>query len=83
MDGKKGLTDIAAQVRHVLAEDPQASDELRRGRAAFLEQVERRNLPSRSNRAFAHRYRYWLPLGFAASIAVGAAGLWLWMRTDM
>lgn len=79
MDREKSLTDIAARVRHALAEDPRASDELRNGRAAFLEEVERRNLPSKSGRA-PRRSRYWLPLGFAASVAVGAAGLWLWMR---
>jgi len=80
MDAKKGLTDIAARVRHVLAEDPQGNDEIRRGRAAFLEEVERRNLPSRNRRAAIHRRHRWLPLGFAASLAVGAAALWLWLR---
>ena len=80
MDGKKGVTDIAARVRHVLAEDPHAGDEIRRGRAAFLDEVERRNLLSRSRRAAIHRRHRWLPLGFAASIAVGAAALWFWMR---
>jgi len=80
MDRKKGLTDIAARVRHALAEDPDASDEIRSGRAAFLAEVERRNLPPRSSRAATQLNRYWLPLGFAASIAIGAAGLWLWTR---
>lgn len=79
MDRKKGLTDIAAAVRHVLAEDPDASDELRRGRAAFFAEVERRNLQPR--RSSTHR-RYWLPLGFAASVAAGAAGVWLWTRAS-
>jgi len=82
MDGKKSLTDITARVRHVLAEDPRASDEIRRGRTAFLDEVERRNLPRRASRASARRNRYWLALGSAASIALGAAGLWLWLRAD-
>lgn len=81
MDRKKGLTDITARVRHVLAEDADASDEIRRGRAAFLSEVERRNLPSSWGRASTGRARYWLPLGFAASLAAGAAALWLWTRT--
>jgi hypothetical protein len=80
MDGKKGLNDITARVRHVLAEDPAASEEIRHGRAQFLSEVERRNLPSSRGRASRYRSRYWLPLGFAASIASGAAALWLWTR---
>jgi len=79
MDAKKGLTDIAARVRHVLSEDPHARDEIRQGRAAFLEEVERRNL-ARKGLPSVRRHRYWLPLGFAASVAAGAAGLWLWTR---
>jgi len=81
MDRKKGVTDIAAQAQRVLADDPHASEELRLGRAAFLKEVERRNL-SASLRRDSTRQRYWLPLGFAASLAVGAAGLWLFMRAD-
>lgn len=81
MDRKKGVTDIAAQARRVLADDPLASEEIRLGRAAFLKEVERRNLPPRIRRANGLR-RVWLPLGFAASVAVGAAGLWLWQRAD-
>jgi len=79
MDGKTGLTDIAARVRRVLAEDPGASDEIRSGRAAFLREVERRNQPSIGGRAFDRRNRYWLPLCFSAFIGVAAA-LWLWTR---
>jgi len=80
MDGKKGLTDITASARRVLAEDPRASDEIRSGRVAFLKEVERRNLPSSGRRAARQRNRFWLPVGFSASIAVAAVGLWLWAR---
>jgi len=80
MDGREGLTDIVARVRGVLADDPRANEEIRLTRGAFLEDVERRNLALRVDRASRNRRRSWLPLGFAASIAAGAAGLWLWMR---
>lgn len=77
MDGKEGLTNLAGRVRNALADDPRAGDELRLARAGFLDQVERRNVAARRPRASGRR---WLPLAFAASIAGGAAGLWLWTR---
>jgi transmembrane sensor len=80
MEPKKGVTHIASRVQHVLADDPDASDEIKRGRAAFIAEVERRNARSSARRGTRPGRRYWLPLGFAASLAAGAAGLWFLMR---
>jgi hypothetical protein len=81
MDRKQGLEDIARRVREVLADDPAASDELRRTRAAVLEKVGRRKVTS--------RFLRWSPgvprrrsmlLAISASFAAGAAALWIWTR---
>src|SRR3954471_1736604 len=81
MDRKEGLEDIARRVRDVLADDPAASDEIRRTRAALLDQVARRETTS--------RFLRWSPgvprrrpllLAISASVAAGAVALWIWTR---
>ena len=81
MDRKQGLEDIARRVREVLADDPDAGDELRRTRAAVLEKVERRKLTSRFlRRSPGVPRRRSLLLALSASVAAGAAALWIWTR---
>ena len=81
MDRKQGLEDIARRVREVLADDPAASDELRRTRAAVLEKVERRKMASRFVRwSPGVPRRRSLLLAISASFAAGAAALWIWTR---
>ena len=81
MDRKQGLEDIATRVRELLADDPDAGDEIRRTRSAVLATVERRKVPSRFGRwsPGVHRRRSWL-LAISASVAAGAAALWIWTR---
>jgi len=81
MDRKQGLEDITRRVREVLADDPAASEELRRTRAAVLEKVERRKMTWRFVRWAPRvpRRRSWL-LAISASFAAGAAALWFWTR---
>jgi len=80
MDDKQGLTNLGTRVRDLLADDPGADDDVRRGRAAFLGEVEHRNAASQFRHASASRPRRWLPLVFSASIAAGVTGIWLWTR---
>ena len=80
MDGKRGLTNIGSRVRDHLADDPAAGDELRRGRAAFLDEVERRNAASSLQRSSPRGRGRWRLLVLSASVAAGAAGVWLWTR---
>ena len=77
---QESLENIGTHVREILAADVHASDELRRGRIAFLEEVERRNAVPSYRRSLRPGSRRWLPLLFAASFAAGTAGLWIWMR---
>jgi transmembrane sensor len=77
----ESLEKIGARIQDLLGEDPGAHEEMRRGRIALLDEVERRNAASslrRSSRA--RRRRPWLALTLAASCAAGAAGVWLWTR---
>ena len=77
MDRKQGLEDIARRVREVLADDPAASDELRRTRAAVLEKVERRKMASRFVRwSPGVPRRRSLLLAISASLAARAAAGW-------
>jgi len=81
MDRKEGLEDIATRVREVLADDPDAGDELRRTRAAILDKVERRGMTSRFRRWSPGVGRRWsLLLALSASSATAAAALWMWTR---
>jgi len=80
MDRKEGLADLGEHVREILVEDPRADDEIRRARAAFLEEVASRNATSSLRRAPGSRRRRWLPLVFSASVAAGLAGVWIWTR---
>jgi ferric-dicitrate binding protein FerR (iron transport regulator) len=74
------LDEIGGRIRDLLAVDPEANEELRRGRIALLEEVERRNAASSLRRPSRPSSRPWLPLIFAASCAAGAAGVWLSTR---
>jgi len=78
---EQDLKSIGAGVHDIFAADPAASEEIRRGRMVFFEEVEHRNaapgFPRSSPRG---RRRPWLPLVLATSLAAGAAGLWIWMR---
>src|SRR4051794_27482546 len=80
MGAKESLASLGAHLRQLLTEDPRAEDEIRAGRAEFLEEVERRNAPSRLRRFSAIRRRRWWPVLLSASITVGATAVWLWMR---
>jgi len=80
MGAKESLTSLGAHLRQLLAADPRADDEIRAGRAEFLEEVERRNAASNLRRSSVIRRRRWWPVLLPASIAVGAAAVWLWMR---
>jgi transmembrane sensor len=80
MDRKEDLADTTARIRELIVGDPRAGDELRRGRAGFLEEVARRNAESSVRRPSARGRRRWLPLLLSASVAAGAAGLWIWTR---
>ncbi len=81
MDRKEGLEDIALRVRELLADDPDAGGEIRRTRSAVLATVERRKVSSRLRRwsPGVHRRRSLL-LAISASVAAGAAALWIWTR---
>lgn len=80
MDRKEDLADTTARIRELIVGDPRAGDELRRGRAGFLEEVARRNAESSVRRRSVRGRRRWLPLLVSASVAAGAAGLWIWTR---
>jgi transmembrane sensor len=79
MDGKEDLEATAARYRELILKDPRAGDELRRGRAAFLEEVERQNAAASVRRPSA-RLRPWLALVFPAAVAAAAAAFWIWPR---
>jgi hypothetical protein len=79
MDGKEGLSDIGSRVREIIAEDPRADDEIRRGRVAFLEQVEGRTAAPSFHRPSPSGRARWLALALSAS-AVGAVALWIATR---
>jgi TolA-binding protein len=79
MDGKEGLMNVA-RVRDLLAEDPRAGDELRRGRAAFLEEVERRNAGPGFRRPSRRARGRWPALLVSTAVAAGMVGAWLWAR---
>jgi transmembrane sensor len=80
MDREEDLADTTARMRELIVGDPRARDELRRGRAVFLEEVARRNVEPSFRHPSARRRRRWLPLVLSASVAAGAAGLWIWTR---
>src|SRR3954466_12506258 len=80
MGAKESLASLGAHLRQLLTADPRAEDELRAGRAEFLEEVERRNAAANLRRASVIRRRRWWPVLLSASITVGAAAVWLWMR---
>ena len=80
MDRKEGLAHVGERVRDLLADDPRAADEIRRARGAFLEEVERRNAAPGLRQRSLGRRRLWLPLAFSASIAAGAAAVWIVSR---
>ena len=80
MDRKEGLVHFGERVRDLLADDPRAADEIRRARGAFLEEVERRNAAPSLHRRSLGRRRLWLPLACSASLAAGAAALWVLSR---
>jgi TolA-binding protein len=78
MVGKEGLEHLGARVQGALDEGPRALDELRRGRARFLEEVERRNAVATYRRQGRHtRLRPWLPLTLSVLGVAGLAGLWV------
>jgi hypothetical protein len=80
MDREEDIADAAARIRDLIVGDPHAGAELRQGRAVFLEEVARRNAEASVRRPSARRHRRWLPLLVSASVAAGAAGLWIWTR---
>jgi len=80
MDGKEDLEATGARYRDLILKDPRAGEELRRGRAAFLEEVERLNAPSSVRRPAARRRHRWLAFVIPAAVALGAAAFWVWLR---
>jgi TolA-binding protein len=76
-DDEKQLDRIGDRVRQLMSDDASASEELRRGRSAFLaEVVQRQQSPARAPRT----PRRLLPWAVAASLATATTGLWLWAR---
>ena len=75
MDRKEDLDATGGASGNLIVGDPRASDEIRRGRAVFLEEVERRNAPAGFGRPFARRRRQWLSLVAASALAAGAAAV--------
>ena len=80
MDRKEDLEATGDRFRDLILRDPRAGDEIRRGRAVFLEEVEHRNAPSGLPRGPARRPRRWLPIVVSASVAAGAAALLAFTR---
>jgi hypothetical protein len=80
MDRKEDIEAAGERFRELIVRDPRAGDEIRRGRATFLEEVDRRNAPSDLSRASARRRRRWGALVVSASLAVGAVALWVMAR---
>jgi hypothetical protein len=80
MGGKEDLEATGERFRQLIVRDPRAGAEIRGGRAVFLGEVERRNAPSEDTRAPARRHRRWFPLVVSASVAAGAAALWIVTR---
>jgi transmembrane sensor len=74
------LEHMGRRVREALAAETSASEQLRPGRDAFLEEVARRNASSIYRRSSRQVSRRWLPLVFVASLGAGAAGVWFWKR---
>ena len=83
MDRKEDLDATGERFRDLIVGDPRASDEIRRGRAVFLEEVERRNAPAGFGRPFARRRRQWVSLVAASALAAGAAAVWILTRPVM
>ena len=80
MDGKEDLEATGARYRELILKDPRAGDELRRGRAAFLEEVERLNASASVRRPSARRHRRWLAVVFPAAVAAAtpmAYSIWI------
>ena len=74
MDRKEDLDGHRRALPGLIVRDPRASDEIRRGRAVFLEEVERRNAPAgppaaRSRAVVCH----WFSLVVPRLLAAGAA----------
>jgi ferric-dicitrate binding protein FerR (iron transport regulator) len=86
MGRKKNLEELedlehtGARFRDLIVRDPRAGDEIRRGRAVFLEEVERRNASSGARRALARGHGRWLPLIVSVSVAAGVAAPWILSR---
>jgi transmembrane sensor len=76
---EQGLDKLGAHVREALLADS-ASEELRLGRASFLDEVARRNAAPSGRRSLQRNKARWLALAFATSFAASAAGVWLWLR---
>jgi len=79
MDRKEDLEATGDRFRDLILRDPRAGDDVRRGRAVFLEEVGRRNAPS-GPRGLARGRRRWLPIFVSASVAVGVAAFWVFVR---
>ena len=77
---EESLKRIGTFVREALEAEPDVSEELRRGRIVFLEEVARRNAIPTYPRSLRPMARRWWPLVLAASFAAGAAGLGIWTR---
>ena len=80
MGGKQELSRIGARVRELLADDPQAPSDTRQARAAFLEQVARRNVTARAPIPRDGRPGRWITLLVGAAAVGSVVGLWPWKR---
>jgi hypothetical protein len=80
MDRKEDLEATGDRFRDLILRDPRAHDEIRRGRAVFLEEVERRNASSGLPRGAARQRRRWLPIVVSASVAAGVAAFFVVTR---
>jgi transmembrane sensor len=78
--GKEELSQLGTRVRELLAADPEAAGETRAARAAFLEEVARRNATANRRTPFSPRRRRWAPLLLGSAAVAGVVGLWFWKR---
>jgi transmembrane sensor len=79
MDRKEDLDATGERFRELILRDPRAGDDIRRGRAVFLEEVDRRNAPAGRRRTSGRRRAWWALFGSCA-FAAGAVALWVVAR---
>lgn len=80
MDGKEELSQLGSRIRELLAADPEAGSETRAARAAFLEDVTRRNATGRGRVPASGRPRRWVAVVLGSVAVAAVVGLWFRKR---